>query len=256
MPFIDIDGQPVHYARSGGNSRTPPLLMIHGAYDHLALWDGCRSRLPDLDCVAVDLPGHGGSGGNAIETDAGYRDFFARLIPALALDAPVLCGHSLGGSICLGVALDGRVSLSGICLIGSAPFWGISDPDISQWEGDRERAFADNDRHMFSDATSPELRLAYGRQLREASSQSCRADMMACRSYDLEDQLARIDLPALILFGDAEFWKEGSVKLARGLSGSRAAEIAGAGHAVLVEQPEACAGHIGAFAAEIQTCGN
>lgn len=89
-----------------GDEAAPPVVCIHGAYDHGRMWDGFAPHLVDLGyrVLAPDLRGHGDSG----RLSSGH--IFAATALDLALlarhaGAPVgLVGHSFGGGQALMVA--------------------------------------------------------------------------------------------------------------------------------------------------------
>ncbi|MCE1241034.1 MAG: alpha/beta hydrolase [Azonexaceae bacterium] len=87
--------------RSAGH---PPLLFVHGGYTHAGGWQ--LNFIPFLnglgyDCFAVDLSGHGKSGGREQLNRFGLDDYAEDLAWAVdQLDgAPVLIGHSMGSMV-------------------------------------------------------------------------------------------------------------------------------------------------------------
>lgn len=90
-----------------GDPAAPPVLLLHGAYDHGRMFDGLAPRVAELGyhAVAVDLRGHGDSG----PLDTGFAWTLLHLDLALLirhLDAgPVgFIAHSFGGGQATGVA--------------------------------------------------------------------------------------------------------------------------------------------------------
>lgn len=89
-----------------GDRDAPPVLCLHGAYDHGRMWDGFAPRVAELGyrVVAPDLRGHGDSG----------RLASGHVFAASALDVALLSrhvgppvgiiGHSFGGGQALMVA--------------------------------------------------------------------------------------------------------------------------------------------------------
>lgn len=82
-------------------TRRPPLFFVHGGYTHAGSWQ--LNFIPffnaqGYDCYAIDLPGHGDSGGREQLHGFGLDDYADDLARALAdLDqAAVLIGHSMG----------------------------------------------------------------------------------------------------------------------------------------------------------------
>ena len=98
---------------SWGDLDAPPVIMVHGAFDHGRMFDGLAPRVAALGyhAVAVDMRGHGDSGplwsGNAwlqMNLDLGML--------ARHLGAPVgFIGHSFGGgqALCVAAAFPDEV---------------------------------------------------------------------------------------------------------------------------------------------------
>ncbi len=87
-----------HWSGSG-----PPLLLIHGIGSTGSSWETAVPALSDVVTpIALDLRGHGHSG--KPEHGYLYDDYIAdidALLDALAIERPLLMGHSLGGIIAL-----------------------------------------------------------------------------------------------------------------------------------------------------------
>ena len=97
---VTLHGHSVRYVQEGDG---PVLLLIHGMAGSLETW---RSVIDPLAAaatvIAVDLPGHGGSGPGGGDYSlgslaAGLRDVLA----TLGHDRATLVGHSLGGGIAM-----------------------------------------------------------------------------------------------------------------------------------------------------------
>lgn len=88
-----------------GDPEAPPVLLVHGFFDHGRMFDGIAPRIAELGyhAIAVDLRGHGDSS----RVSSGHWDAFtldlAILIKRLGRPA-VLVGHSFGGGQVIGVA--------------------------------------------------------------------------------------------------------------------------------------------------------
>jgi pimeloyl-ACP methyl ester carboxylesterase len=82
----------------------PPILFIHGLTFTAKTWDPIIARLRDrFRCVAVDLPGHGGSAGSGADP----RTMCARIratADAAGIAAPLVVGHSAGALLATGYA--------------------------------------------------------------------------------------------------------------------------------------------------------
>src|ERR1700753_3551613 len=87
------NGIEIHYLRTGGQK--PPVVLLHGLTGSGACWTSVAHALGQYDVVMPDARGHGKS--SAAPDGYSYTDFAADvvgLINGLALNAPVLVGHS------------------------------------------------------------------------------------------------------------------------------------------------------------------
>jgi pimeloyl-ACP methyl ester carboxylesterase/DNA-binding SARP family transcriptional activator len=97
----------------------PALLIVHGSGGHGAWFTGWGETLsPEVRVVAVDLRGHGFSD----KPPSGYGvddhvDDLLQLISTLALQRPIVLGHSLGGSIATFVAEAAGDAIGGLVLL-------------------------------------------------------------------------------------------------------------------------------------------
>jgi pimeloyl-ACP methyl ester carboxylesterase len=73
---------------------TTPLVFVHGLTFSRRTWDPVVTQLRDsFRCVAVDLPGHGESGGSGADPRA-TCERLNRTLDALGVERPVVVGHS------------------------------------------------------------------------------------------------------------------------------------------------------------------
>ena len=97
-------GTKLHYCRTGGPR--PPLVLLHGITNDGLCWRPVAEALAkEYDVIMVDLRGHGRS--DAPEDGYDYETMateVAALIEGLALENPVVMGHSLGAMTSLTLA--------------------------------------------------------------------------------------------------------------------------------------------------------
>ncbi|WP_129113080.1 alpha/beta fold hydrolase [Halegenticoccus tardaugens] len=121
MPAIPTaDGDCSLHYRARGDGQ--PLVFVHGGWLNGEMWDAQVEHFSDrYRVVAVDLAGHG-------ETDTAARDDYsvgaaaddlATLVAELDLDAPVLCGLSLGSLVVQAYAADRPEAVAGAILCGT-----------------------------------------------------------------------------------------------------------------------------------------
>ncbi|MBW2141259.1 MAG: alpha/beta hydrolase [Deltaproteobacteria bacterium] len=97
--WLEANGFKLHYL-DWGNPDRQPILLLHGFLGHAHVWDDFATEIcHDFRVLALDQRGHGQS---QWASDGTYSldDHFSDLntfIELLALDKPVLMGHSMGG---------------------------------------------------------------------------------------------------------------------------------------------------------------
>ncbi|MCP4679147.1 MAG: alpha/beta hydrolase [Deltaproteobacteria bacterium] len=103
--FKEIGPSGLAVRQSGGSAG--PVLLCHGNSLAAELYDKqLRSSLGENTCLfALDLPGHGNSPDDPEQyTPASLVNSIVEVVDALALDQPILVGHSLGGHLMTQVA--------------------------------------------------------------------------------------------------------------------------------------------------------
>ncbi len=86
-----------------GDPAAPPVVLVHGAYDHGRTWDGFAPRLAELGfhVVPIDVRGHGDSErlSSGMMWNASTMDLCElALVLAPEFDTPIgMIGHSMGG---------------------------------------------------------------------------------------------------------------------------------------------------------------
>ncbi len=95
------DGRLVTVRRWAGTGR--PLVLLHGLLDSSEGWAWLAERSP-RPCVAIDLPGFGGSDRARHPRIAAFADDVSDALDALEIARCSLIGHSLGGAVAAEVA--------------------------------------------------------------------------------------------------------------------------------------------------------
>jgi pimeloyl-ACP methyl ester carboxylesterase len=154
----------------------------------------------------------------------------------------------MGGAVALRLALDRPALARGLVLCASAPrFTGAALPAVTRVvEGKERRPFF---REAYSPKASPEvLRRGFLEDLK-TDPRALLGDLLACRDFDAESELARIAAPTLVVVGDDEdpALRAGSERLAAGIRGAALYRVEAAGHMIPLEQPEALAGAVSEF---------
>jgi 2-succinyl-6-hydroxy-2,4-cyclohexadiene-1-carboxylate synthase len=93
------------------------MILLHGFAGTRRAWDGVIARLPpDVETVALDLPGHGAKAG--ARRPISFEDCVDDVL-AQAPESFCLCGYSLGGRIALHVALAAPERVTRLVLVSS-----------------------------------------------------------------------------------------------------------------------------------------
>lgn len=153
MPPTDrvIEGPsgPIGIRDFGGQGR--PTLLLHGGLGSVADWDLIAPRLTSCRAIALDLRGYGRSPGrfsfDGIAADAEL------VISRLNMDAPLVCGYSLGGHAALHLAAT-RSGVASRVVTLDGPSWLVAPPVGPEVEGipGVPEAHAQDIRDLFSHA--------------------------------------------------------------------------------------------------------
>jgi pimeloyl-ACP methyl ester carboxylesterase len=264
---LEWRGSQLRYAAGGGG---PPLVLVHGLGGTIENWRALAPPLATRHRVLVpDLPGHGGS---SPLSEARHIDALAEAVLAIVdaeeIRSAVWVGHSLGGVVGLRAAVLRPEAVRGLVLaaaagIGSASrvaratlaVLGIARP--GRWIAPHRHAWARSRlgrRTAFGwwgvadpDALEPELAEAFlvGPAQHTDTRQAGRALLVS----DPRTELDRVSCPCLCLWGASDNWVrlDDGMEYARRLRAPLRA-IAGCGHLLIGERPDACLAAIGDFA--------
>jgi pimeloyl-ACP methyl ester carboxylesterase len=88
------------------NADAPTLIFAHATGFHARVWDAVIEHFPEHRVIALDLRGHGRSGGGPIDDWGDVVRDVAGLIAALGITRAIGIGHSMGGHVLLQCAAD------------------------------------------------------------------------------------------------------------------------------------------------------
>jgi len=121
--LLELHGAPA-YAYTGGKPFDPALptvVLVHGAQNDHSVW-ALQSRYlahHGYSVLAVDLPGHGRSGGPALATVEALAAWLLDLMSAAGVRRAILAGHSMGSLVALEAAARAPELAAGLALLGT-----------------------------------------------------------------------------------------------------------------------------------------
>jgi pimeloyl-ACP methyl ester carboxylesterase len=259
---LEWRGTRLRYAVGGPAGDGPPLVLVHGLGGTIENW---RALAPPLAAsqrvLAPDLPGHGASDplAEARDLDA-VAEAVLGMTDAEAIRDAVWVGHSLGGVVSLRAAVLRPDAVCGLVLaaaagIGSASraaqvtltVLGVARPGRviapfrHAWARSRlgRRAAFGWWGAADPDALEPELAEAF--LVGPAHHADTRQAGRALLASDPRAELDRVTCPCLCLWGASDNWvrPDDGMEYARRLRAPLRA-IAGCGHLLIGERPDAC----------------
>lgn len=242
----------IYYAQfDEGGKDDPPVILIHGAgCDHL-MWPAEVRRLAGRRVIAVDLPGHGRSGGIAQQSVAAYADQLMAFFAEMGFYQVVLVGHALGGAIALDLALRFPAQAAGLGLISTGAYLGV---DVGLLEQFVHPAMLSSALHTFQvrafgTGTAPTLVERTMRAMQTVRGSVLAGDWCASAAFDLREDILRIEAPAWVMVGSDDALTPVAFAhfLADRLPAARLQLIHGAGHMLPLEAPAAVSGGLRQF---------
>jgi pimeloyl-ACP methyl ester carboxylesterase len=256
MPYIFFEGKRYYYE---GEIPSAPekkvILFVHGAGGDHQWWSSQldyfkKSYAP----LAIDLPGHGLSEGMAMNSVADYRDFILSFADKYIKAPFFLAGHSMGGGVALSFARSNPNFLAGLILVGTGCRLRVLPAIINTFgKGDH----FDLIPYMFSKNTPLDIVENARKKMLQVEPSVYYADMNACSSFDLTNELYAIDVPTLVLSAEEDVMtpvKYGKY-LFDNMPDARLEIIKDAGHMMMVEQPVQVNRAIEAFVREVAKIG-
>jgi len=240
LPYVTIDGLKYHYSARLPVDREPKqaVVFVHGSGGSHLLWESqVRYLGREFLAIAVDLPGHGNSGGTPLDTIEGYSEFFRSFSECVIGFPFFLAGHSMGGAIALDFALNYQDRLAGLILIGTGSRLRVLPAVLEQFGNG---VVPENLPALMYRKGAPEAVIKAARQdMENAGPAVFYSDLTACDKFDVSGRLGEIELPALAVTGDQD--KMTPVKysqfLADNLKRGYYEVIEEAGHMLMLEQP-------------------
>ena len=260
--LVEVNGCPV-YAYTGGrafDAAQPSIVFVHGACNDHSVWT-LQSRYfayHGRNVFAVDLAGHGRSGGKARASVSEIVDWLTALLDALAIERAAFVGHSLGALAALDIAAHRPDRVSRIALLGPSAPMPVADVLLDAAERNDHAAFdlingwSFSAGHQLGGSEQPGIWMRGNalRLMERSQPGALYKDLLACRDYDDGVRAAgNVRCPALLILGQRDLMAPpaNARLLIEALVDKRVVTLAGCGHSLMAEAPGAVLDALRAF---------
>ena len=251
--IFTVDGHEV-FAATGGqpfDGEKPNIVFIHGAALDRTVWN-LQTRYfawHGRSVLALDLPGHGRSGGPPLASIPDIADWVIRLLDAAGLERAALVGHSMGALVVLDAAGRHADRVNALALLGPGYPMRVTDVLLETSRAGDPVAFdlmnawgfggpAQLGRHRM-----PGLWMMRGglRIWQRGAPGLLHCDLMACHEYETGFEAAQgVACPTLLVMGSDDMMAplEKGRALAEHLADSREVVLPDCGHIMIEEYPD------------------
>lgn len=259
---MNLDGQHV-YASTGGrefDTSLPTVVLLHSAGVDHTIWQFQARAFAHrgFNVVSLDLPGHGRSHGPAVSSVPRYADIVAALLEEVAVDTAHVVGASLGAFISIDLAARFPSLVESLTLIGVAERMPVHPDLLAAAAADDHLALELMTSWTHSRAAhtgghpTPGLWMMGSsmRLLQRAKPGLLHKDLAACDAYLTASEYAKqIAVPVLVLMGERDLMTrpQAAAPLAEQFPNSRTVIVPGAGHMVMIEEPDVVIDELIAF---------
>ena len=225
------------------------------------IWRPQLEALSDeFTVVAWDAPGCGGSFDPPDDYGLeGYADCLASFIAAQGLERPHVLGLSFGSALALELFHRHPAVPRSLVLASAYAGWaGSMGREVAEQrreiflgyaERPPEQVVSDFNKSLFTDSVPAQVLDQFVAMAREFHPAGLRAVGHALADADLRDVLPLVDVPTLLLYGDADVRSPLAIaeELHAQIPGSRLIVLPGSGHVVSLEAPEPFNDEVRAF---------
>ncbi len=256
---VELRGRKVALIEEGAGA---PLVYLHGFADVHGVAGELQAFHRSLaQSARVIAPAHPGCTGSDALTDHGIDDVtfhYLELFDALGLERFDLVGHCAGGWIAAELAVRHPERVARLVLIGACGLFVPGEPigDVFMHaQPERGTSYASLRTLLFAAEDAPMGRRFFPDGRGDLDEETRRYEMLRFGSFvgfkppyfyhrALRERLFRAAMPALVIWGERDQMvpRPHGEAYAQGLPGADALKlVAGAGHAVVLEQAEAAA---------------
>ena len=228
----------------------PSVMFIHGAgFDH-SVWTLFARHFSrhNWNVLAIDLPGHGRSSGETLSSIEAMANWIIDVLDHLSIENVSLVGHSMGSLITLETAARLQIRATKVVLIGSIAPMPVSDPILDATANKPGAAhamltsFGFSKQNLMGGNPNPGMWMVSDsmRRYEDEIQAALDLDMRACNAYRNGLEAAKeITAESLMIHGDADRLTplRATKTLQTTLNNARISIVPGAGHSLMVEDP-------------------
>lgn len=254
---LTVDGERVGVATGGvaPNAAQPVAVLVHGAGMNRTVWQQQTRYLAHhgVSALALDLPGHGRSGGAPRSSIDELADWLGDAIDAICaqLDCEqvALVGHSMGSLVCVETAAAKPERVRHLVLAGTAAAMGVHPALLDAAQRNEPLAAAlmtawgHGPAGHVADNPTPGLWMLGGSRalLEVANDDVIYTDLAACAAYGPSDAASRVACDATVIVGGADKMTppRAAAEVIAELSDPNVVHLADVGHMMMNEAPDA-----------------
>jgi pimeloyl-ACP methyl ester carboxylesterase len=228
------------------NASIPPdrktLVFIHGSGGDHTTWIHQYTPLKNqFNCAAVDLPGHGRSEGPGEREVSAYVEWVKKVIDGLGIVKPVMIGHSLGAAVALSFVIRYPEAAAAVVPVGGGAKMPVNPLLLAGLKQDPAAVIGLTAKFSVAKANREKFADLLNKSLARVNPDILYGDFLACSSLDITETVAGIRIPVAVLCGAEDKMTPPSLSqfIRDHVPGARLVLIEGAGHFVMLENPEA-----------------
>ncbi len=235
MPTVNS----VFFTESKGQSKYP-VILVHGAGGTHMHWPHQLRHHAEMRVLAIDLPGHGQSGGETCASVGEFAAAIVRFLDGLGVEKAIVGGHSMGGAIAQTFALEHPDRAAGIVLVGTGARLRVSPQILDGVKRDFAATVNLIVEWSFGPGAPEVMRDEARKQLLAVNPDVLLSDYAACNAFDVISRVNQIKAPALVIGGLADRLtpEKYSRYLAEQITDAQLRLFDGAGHMVMLERAE------------------
>lgn len=219
----------------------PTLVCVHGAGVSSVFWYRQLEGLSgSFGVVALDLPGNGRSPGAGITDINGYADSVMNFIQNAGIQDPILCGHSMGGAICMRLLHDHPEYFRAGILVCTGARLKVMPAIFDMIQNDYAEYIRMYPSFAASEKTDPALLSKVIEDAASCPPEVVQGNFSACSSFDMMEEVSKITAEVLVITAsdDRLTPEKYGMYLEKNIPCARRSHIQDAGHMVTVEKPE------------------